>query len=120
MQNLAFIQTLPDYYHHTGDLQTTKETFPILAEYLKVWQLNDDGSVKYRDGTFAWTDWGTGMDNDLMENCWYYWALDSLSKLGSEIEIDTYKSFFEERMGLISGAFDAKFKKANGFSSGSK
>ena len=120
MQNLAFVQTLPDYYHHTGDLQTTKETFPILAEYLKVWQLNDDGSVKYRDGTFAWTDWGTGMDNDLMENCWYYWALDSLNKLGSEIEINTYKSFFEERMGLISGAFDAKFKKENGFSSGSK
>ncbi|MCR5078567.1 MAG: hypothetical protein K6B65_01405 [Bacilli bacterium] len=118
MQNLAFIQTLPDYYHHTGDLETVKETFPILANYLKVWNLNDDGSVEYRNGTFMWTDWGSGMDNDLMENGWYYWALDSLNKLGIEIGNTSFQSFFEERMPKIKDAFYPKFKKDGGFSSG--
>lgn len=118
MQNLAFIQTLPDYYHHTGDLETVQDAFPILADYLKIWSLNADGSVKYRDGSFQWTDWGTGMDNDLMENGWYYWALQSMNDLGKEIGNTTYQSFFEERMPLIKNAFYPKFKKSGGFSSG--
>ncbi len=118
MQNLAFIQTLPDYYHHSGDLETTKETFPILAEYLKQWNLNDDGSVEYRNGTFMWTDWGSGMDNDLMENGWYYWAIQSMNDLGKEIGNTDYQAFFEERAPKIKAAFDPKFKKDGGFSSG--
>lgn len=118
MQNLAFIQTLPDYYHHTGDEITAKETFPILAEYLKAWDLNADGSVKYRDGTFQWTDWGSGMDNDLMENGWYYWALRSLNELGQELGINTYRAFFEERLPRIKSAFHPKFQKEGGFASG--
>ena len=120
MQNLAFIQTLKDYYHHSGDETTTKEAFPILSEYLKLWDLNADGSVKYRDGTFQWTDWGSGMDNDLMENGWYYWALSSLNELGKEIGNTTYQSFFEERMPKIKAAFYPKFKKDGGFSSSAK
>lgn len=120
MQNLAFVQTLPDYYHHTGDLTTVKETFPILAEYLKVWDLNEDGSVKYRDGSFQWTDWGSGMDNELMENGWYYWALKSMNELGKEIGDLSYQSFFEERMPKIQASFYPKFKKEGGFSSGSR
>lgn len=117
MQNLAFTLTLPEYYHHTGDLETVKATYPILADYLSLWELNEDGSVKYRDGTFQWTDWGSGMDNDLMENGWYYWACDSLKELGSEIGENSYQSFFAERLPRIKSAFRPKFRKEKGFAS---
>ena len=119
MQNLAFCLTLEDYLHHTGDIETTRLTYPILADYVKLWDLNADGSVKYRDGTFQWTDWGSGMDNELMENGWYYWAISSLNRLGKEIGNESYQSFFEPRLTQIKAAFAGKFRKEGGFSSGS-
>ncbi|MBO5529757.1 MAG: hypothetical protein J6A47_10685 [Bacilli bacterium] len=117
MQNLAFSLTLSEYYRHTGDLDTVKATFPILANYVSLWNLNDDGSVKYRDGTFQWTDWGSGMDNELMENGWYYWACQSLNDLGKMIGDTSHQAFFEERLPRIKAAFAPKFRKEKGFAS---
>ena len=117
MQNLAFSLTLSEYYRHTGDIETVRLTYPILAHYLAQWNLNEDGSVQYRDGTFQWTDWGSGMDNDLMENGWYYWACESLNDLGARIGNTSYQAFFEERMPRIKAAFAPKFRKQKGFAS---
>ena len=116
MQNLAFVQTLPNYYLTTGDEKTVKEVYPILKDYLSLWNLNDDGSVQYRNGTFMWTDWGTGMDEDLMENGWYYWALSSMRELGESLGYDD-SSFYNEKMTRIKNAFYPKFKKEGGFAS---
>lgn len=120
MQNLAFLITIPNYLHHTGDEETVKKIFPIAEDYLKKWNLNADGSVEYRDGSFQWTDWGSGMDNDLMENGWYHWALRSTLLLAESLGMDQNRSFYEERMRKIEGAFYPKFKKEGGFASKSR
>lgn len=117
MQNLAFIQTVPEYLNVTGDVETVQEVYPILSNYVKLWNLNADGSVEYRPGTFMWTDWGKGMDEDLMENGWYYWALRTLKDLGTTLGVNDDTAYFENRMASIKGAFNAKFKKEAGFAS---
>ena len=117
MQNLAFIQTVPHYLLHTGDEQTVREVYAILRDYLKIWNLNEDGSVEYRNGSFMWTDWGKGMDEDLMENGWYYWALRSMKGLAETLGENDDLSFYSGRMKRISDAFYPKFKRERGFGS---
>ena len=117
MQNLAFILTIPNYYLHTGDEQTVKEIYPILQDYLNLWELNEDGSVAYRNGTFMWTDWGSGQDEDLMENGWYYWALKSLDELGTALGINDQAAQNASTLESIRDAFYPKFKKEGGFAS---
>jgi hypothetical protein len=120
MQNLSFIVTACDYYLYSGDSDTMKRVYDILLNYLKVWDLNEDGSVKYRNGTFPWVDWGTGYDSEVMENCWYYYAMKKVHTLGSELSLlsGDDEAYLTGRESSIKTAF-SKFKTSNGYTSGS-
>ena len=119
MQNLACIITTYDYYLHTGDKETMKLILPIYVNYLKLWNMNENGTVQYRNGTFPWVDWGNNTDSDLMEQCWYYWALERVLLLGKEVgELkDEDKTLFEQRRNSIQSVFDSIYRTENGFAS---
>lgn len=119
MQNLAYIITAYDYYLATGDKETMAKVYPIFVNYLKIWNLNDDGSVEYRDGSFQWVDWGSDYDADLMEQGWYYYAITRVLKLGEAVGKLTAedKTYFETRRNSIKSVFYSKYDTENGFAS---
>ncbi len=119
MQNLAFLVTAYDYYLYTGDADTMKKVYPIFVNYLKLWNQNADGSIEYRNGSFPWVDWGSGYDSDLMEQGWYYWAMESVEELGKELSLlsSEEKSYFDGRMQAMKASFHGKYQTENGFAS---
>lgn len=117
VQTLNFLVSVYEYLLYTGDEDTVRLFYPVAVNYLKLWDLNDDGSIVYRDGTFMWVDWGDGADAQVLQNCWYYYALSSTQKLAKALGISSDESFFTERMTSVKAGF-AKFKKQGGYSSG--
>lgn len=119
MQNLAFLITARDYYLYSGDEDTMKRVYPIFVNYLKLWNVREDGSIDYRVGTFPWVDWGGDYDSELMEQGWYYWATDSIVKLGEDLNLLSVddKTFFEKRMTSMKAVFHSKYGTESGFAS---
>ncbi len=116
-QCLAFLNSVYEYYLYTGDKETCEAVYPILLNYLKVFE-RKDGLVKYRTGTFQWTDWGEGtIDAEVIENCQYYLALKDVLSRANDFKKETDKEFLKERITSIENNFRSKFLKANGFSS---
>lgn len=117
VQTLNFLVSVYEYLLYTGDEATVRLFYPVAVNYLKLWNLNDDGSIVYRDGTFMWVDWGDGADAQVLQNCWYYYALSSTQKLAKALGISSDEAFFTERIQKVAAGF-AKFKKQGGYSSG--
>ena len=117
VQTLNFLVSVYEYLLYTGDEATVRLFYPVAVNYLKLWDLNDDGSIVYRDGTFMWVDWGDGADAEVLQNCWYYYALSSTQKLAKALGISSDEAFFTERIQKVAAGF-AKFKKQGGYSSG--
>jgi len=117
-QTLSFLASVWEYYLYTGDAETVRLFYPLAVNYLKLWSLNEDGTVVYRNGSFNWVDWGTGYDQVVLQNAFYYYGLSSINKLANALNITTDTSFFTERMQKVKTGF-AKFKKDGGYASGS-
>ena len=117
VQTLNFLVSVYEYLLYTGDEATVRLFYPVAVNYLKLWELNDDGSIVYRNGTFMWVDWGDGADAEVLQNCWYYYALSSTQKLAKALGISSDEAFFTERIQKVAAGF-AKFKKQGGYSSG--
>lgn len=117
VQTLNFLVSVYEYLLYTGDEETVRLFYPVAVNYLKLWELNDDGSIVYRNGTFMWVDWGDGADAEVLQNCWYYYALSSTQKLAKALGISSDEAFFTERIQKVAAGF-AKFKKQGGYSSG--
>ncbi|MEA4918227.1 alpha-L-rhamnosidase C-terminal domain-containing protein [Proteiniphilum sp.] len=83
LQSLAAIGqlSLGYYYLFTGDKQTLIRAYPAIKKYLFLWKLGEDGLVEHRDGKWNWGDWGNNIDFPLLDNAWYYSALESASKM---------------------------------------
>ena len=117
VQTLNFLVAAYEYYLYTGDAETVKAFYPVAVNYLKLWSLNADGSIVYRNGTFMWVDWGDGADAEVLQNCWYYYALSAVQKLAEGLNITSDSQFFSQRLASVKEGFK-KFKKDGGYSSG--
>lgn len=115
-QTLNYIVSAYDYLMYTGDVETYSLFYPVALDYLKLWTMDDDGTIVYRSGSFPWTDWGEGADATLLQNCWYYYALDSMKKASTIIGKND-DSFYDARLSSIKDGI-SKFKKADGYRSG--
>ena len=116
-QCLAFLNSIYEYYLYTGDKETCELVYPILLNYLKVYE-RKDGLVKYRTGTFQWTDWGDGtIDSEVIENCQYYLALKDVLSRANDFQKEEDKSFLQDRITSIEDNFRKKYLKEKGFSS---
>lgn len=57
------------------DGHTIVEAYPAVRKYLALWKIGSNGLVVHRKGGWDWGDWGTNVDIDILDNCWYYLAL---------------------------------------------
>ena len=112
MQSLAGVHSFWQYYMYYGDTELLFEAYPILLNYLKLWDISEDGVITHRDGNWNWYDWGSHPDTVILENCWYYVALESVLNIanleGSGARAEDI-AFFEGRMELISKNFDTLY-----------
>jgi len=64
-----------NYYLNTGDKETIEKVYSGVKRYLDVWELDESGILKHREGDWYWGDWGTNIDKQGLFNAWYYLAL---------------------------------------------
>jgi hypothetical protein len=121
-QSLATVLIFWQYYEFTGEHDYFGQAYAISQEYLlKKYTMGSDGVVGERKGPgiWSWGDWGAGVDMLLLQNCWYYIALDLTLKMGSVLGIDPSTDAsareLEARKKSISVHFDAVFWKAGGY-----
>jgi alpha-L-rhamnosidase len=69
------------YYQFTGDTATMRYLYPHVKKYLSLWSMGSDGLVQHRDGGWNWYDWGDNIDEKVIENAWYYMALDAAKNM---------------------------------------
>lgn len=83
------------YYMHTGDLQTIEHVYPAVKKYLDLWSLDEDGLTAFRQGGWAWGDWGENIDIRMLLAAWHHLALkaaiDMAEVTGNFDDIDEYK-----------------------------
>ena len=65
---------IAEYYRSTGDTEVLSWAFEPAVRYLMLWDLNEDGLVVGRNGGWRWFDHLYNVDEDVLENAWYYSA----------------------------------------------
>lgn len=112
MQILAAVGWYGFYTHYlySGDGSFIPEIYDNVDKYLHdVWEMDDNGLVKYRLGEWAWGDWGPNQDMYLMTNCWYYMALKAQKEYAQLINRTEDIAKIEKKMKSIENAFDKYF-----------
>lgn len=120
-QSLAAISALGmigKYYEFTGDKDVLKLSYEPIIQYLKLWEIGQDGLVIKREGNWYWFDHLVNVDAKILENEWYYCALTFAKKMSEILEIDKNTDFICKRMKSIENVFEKTFWKEDGFSSG--
>lgn len=108
-QNLAGIWGFSYYYDYTGDESVPAMAYEMSRNYVKLYEMGEDGFVIHRSGSWDWPDWGEHADLKVMENAWYHMALQSCKKMALLLGHTEDIAFYEERMRSIEEHFDPAF-----------
>jgi alpha-L-rhamnosidase len=73
------------YLLFTADSSTARYVYPHARDYLALWETGPDGLVIHRAGDMDWADWGSNIDVPLLDNAWYYMALDGVARMAETI-----------------------------------
>ena len=101
-----------NYYMHTADDVAMRAVYPAVKKYLGLWQRSSDGLVQHRgsDPDWAnWADWGNNIDATVLENIWYYMALDGAARMADVVGQASDATTYRARMAEFKTAFLAKF-----------
>jgi alpha-L-rhamnosidase len=100
------------YYMHTGDDAAIRAAYPAVKKYLALWQRSTDGLVQHRAGDptwGSWADWGNNVDGTVLENIWYYMALDGAARMADVVGQTSDATAHRARMAEFKPAFVARF-----------
>lgn len=100
------------YYMHTGDDAALNAVYPAVKKYLGLWQRSNDGLMEHRgsDPSWAtWADWGNNVDSTVLENIWYYLALDGAARMADVVGQTADATSYRARMTEFKPAFLARF-----------
>ncbi|NGM60924.1 glycoside hydrolase [Sphingobacterium sp. SGG-5] len=106
-----------NYYMHTGDVQTLKNTYSGIKKYLALWEHDVQGTVKMRSGDWTWGDWGQEKDMLLIQNLWYYLAMKSLYNTAALIGEGQDAVAFKEFLVVFEQSFNRQFWTPSGYRS---
>ncbi len=83
-QMLTTITELWDFYLQSGDASALDgTTYNAVKRYMNLWTFDSQGLVNHRPGDWDWEDWGSNIDSRVLDNAWYYMALDSTINLAN-------------------------------------
>lgn len=87
---------LGTYSFFSGDFETGEDIYPAVKRYLMIWEFDDEGLIKVRNGDWSWGDWGEDIDLRALLNCWYALALDEAiflaDRLGDQKGLEEFKA----------------------------
>ena len=117
-QSLAFLTSAYHYFEHTNDVETMTLYAKAAIEYLKLFEM-ENGLPKYRPGSWTWNDWGSYIDNNLLQAGFYYYALRLTKELVTSLKMNDDISFINERMASMESKYHDAYYTENGFKSSS-
>lgn len=103
------------YIEQSGDTAMIRYAYPFLRKYMGLWKLNQKGLVEHRDGGWSWHDWGDKIDEPLLDNAWYYMALESCYNMAVYLKLNDDAGNYKNRMESIRVNFQKYFWKQNRF-----
>lgn len=110
-QNLAGIWGFWYYYKYTGDKSVPERVYEISKSYLLSYDINPDGLVVHRKGSWDWPDWGDNSDIAPMENAWYYMALKSCKNMAELLGYNEDISLYDEMIKSVQENYNRAFLK---------
>ncbi len=105
------------YIELSGDTAMARYCYPHIKKYLKLWHLNEQGLVQHRDGGWSWQDWGDKIDEPLLDNAWYYMALENANRMAIFLQEKTDAAQYAQQMHSIKENFEKYFWKQDHFAS---
>ncbi|MDO5309380.1 MAG: glycoside hydrolase [Planctomycetia bacterium] len=97
------------YSYFSGDFQTGEDIYPAVKRYLLIWEFDDHGVVKVRNGDWSWGDWGENIDLRALLNCWYALALEEAIFLADRVGDQAGLAEFQARRETLRANFDKVF-----------
>ncbi len=104
-QQLAGVGGFWTYYMYTGDKEFIRSVYSASVEYLNLWNIQDNGLVEHRGGSWDWQDWGSKIDVAPLENAWYYYALSAVRNMAELLGDKDAVFEFENRMKALYDAY---------------
>jgi len=84
----------------TGDRQPISDLYSGVRKYLKIWKINDRGTVICRPSEWPQGDWGYEVDLEVIYNVWYYMALKGAANmaglLGKPNDVAEYSQIMKQ------------------------
>jgi alpha-L-rhamnosidase len=105
------------YVKHSGDTAMIRYAYPFIKKYMSLWQLDTTGLVEHRPGGWDWHDWGSQIDVPLLDNAWYYLALENCQQMSSFLGLEADTQQYRMQANTIREAFQRHFWKGNRFAS---
>ncbi len=110
-QNLAGIWGFGTYYEYTGDEDVPRRVYGMSKRYVLGYDMDADGLVTHRKGSWDWADWGENADIAPMENAWYYMALTACRSMASLLGELSDLPLYDHRLISIRKNYDRHFWK---------
>jgi len=105
------------YYQNTADRATIVQVYPAVKKYLSLYQTDSSGLVVHREGGWMWHDWGQKIDVPVLDNAWYYVALDGAARMAKLLdETQDYERYIR-LMSRLKPAFQRAFWTGTGYRS---
>ena len=104
-QQLAGVCGFYTYYMYTGDKEFIDEVYSAALDYVNLWEMQKNGLVKHRGGSWDWQDWGEKIDVAPLENAWYYYALSNLKHMAEIRDDEKTAKEIEDRMKKLYSAY---------------
>ena len=100
-QQLAGVCGFLTYYNYTGDKEFIKTVYPAAVDYVNLWNIQNNGLVEHRGGSWDWQDWGNKIDVEPLENAWYYYALSCIKTMAEILGDKESADEFSNRMASL-------------------
>lgn len=98
-----------NYYQYTGDKQTIADLYDGVRKYLKIWKINEKGTLVFRNGGWIWGDWGKNKDMELIFNSLYYMALKGSYNMAVLLEKQNDSKEYSQAMINLKLSFNKNF-----------
>ena len=106
-QQLAGVCGFWTYYMYTGDREFVESVYTAAVDYLNLWNVQDNGLLEHRSGSWDWQDWGDKIDIAPLENAWYYYALSSVKNMAELLGDGRTADEFDIRMKSLYEAYQS-------------
>lgn len=98
-----------EYYHYSQDPEIPNLVLEPMVNYLKLWNLDEEGLLVPRDGNWRWFDHLWNVDEAVLENCLYVAAAKYALKMAEISGNHTYDNFLKERVNILTESIERKF-----------